>query len=153
MMTFVPAMAVTLALFLPGAAGADLNGDLLVAAEVGQAADVQALLDRGADANARNLEGHTPLIGAAGGGGSVEIVWALLSCGADVNMGDRRGHTPLMAAVLSGHVEIVKILLAHGADVHAKTTRGISAMNCMSMDKEAADKAIKKLLRQAGGRE
>jgi len=86
----------------------------------GSAGVVELLLAKGANVNAKYLEGSTPLMFAADAG-SVEIVKLLLAKGADVNARSEKGYTPLIGAASAGSVEIVKLLLAKGADVNAKT--------------------------------
>jgi ankyrin repeat protein len=53
---------------------------------------VRALLDAGADVNARQQAGVTPLMGAAAGG-SLELVRLLLDAGADRSLTDDAGRT------------------------------------------------------------
>ena len=71
---------------------------LLLAATNGSAGVVKALLDAGANPNARSADGATALMTAAASG-SVEAVRFLLGKGADVNAADTaRGQTALMFA-------------------------------------------------------
>ena len=72
------------------------------------------LLDAGADANARDRYGDTPLHRALGKG-HVEVVRALLDAGADVNARDDFGDTPLRLAAGKGHVEVARALQDAGA--------------------------------------
>ena len=73
------------------------------------------LLARGADANAKDDEGNTPLILASntGGTGMVDI---LVKHGANVNLANGRGETPLIRAVQRRDLPMVRALLAAGAD-------------------------------------
>lgn len=77
----------------------------------------QMLVDRGADVNAKDKKGRTPLIAAASTG-QLDIVQLLLDKGAEVNAQSKDGATALHAAVLFGHKEIVATLLAVGANVN-----------------------------------
>ena len=72
------------------------------------------LLSQGADVNAVNRYGSTPLHSAA----TSEKATVLLENGADVNAVDaKQGETPLHRAVGQHCVETVSMLLEHGADV------------------------------------
>jgi ankyrin repeat protein len=69
----------------------------------------RALLEQGADANARQNGDFTPLHGAAQNG-QVEMVDLLLENGAQVNALTSDGQTPLQLAEKAGHKEAAKIL-------------------------------------------
>ena len=87
--------------------------DFVTAAANGDTATVQALLDAGADVNAKNNEGVTALMWAAGVGGT-DAVQVLLDAGADVNAKHKSG-TALVWAQKKGHTEVVEILKKAGA--------------------------------------
>ena len=84
---------------------------------------VERCLQGGADPNARNLIGYTPLH-LASQSGTVEMVAALLAAGADPNARQVSGDTPLHFASFYGRVEIVRALLGAGAEVDARTDNG-----------------------------
>ncbi len=93
-----------------------LNDTLHTAVRSGDGNTVNKLLDSGADANARDEMGSTPLIEAAWAG-NVEIARSLLQHGADVNAAHREAEsTALEYAVLTGRTAVVKLLLTAGAD-------------------------------------
>ncbi len=98
-----------------------LPGEALHAAvRSGNLSEVNRLLASGADVNAGDELGSTPLLDAAWSG-NADIVRVLLQHGADVNAVHRQaGSTALEYAVLTGRVAAVKLLLAAGADI----TRG-----------------------------
>ncbi len=83
---------------------------------------VRLLLERGADANARDIYGNTALI-LASRHGHHEIVKLLLNRGADVNAITNIGHTALAYASKDGNEEIVKLLIDRGADVTTELMR------------------------------
>lgn len=73
-----------------------------------------ALLDNGADVNARNQAGETPLHRAAWSG-YTDVLRLLLAKNADINAVDKTGTTPLRRAMLSRHEVVERILREHGA--------------------------------------
>ena len=77
---------VMLALLIPIPAYAqDLGSQLLEAAKGGQTEKVKALLEAGADVEAKDNDGETVLMVAAVGG-YTDVVRTLLEAGADVNV-------------------------------------------------------------------
>jgi len=70
---------------------------------------VRALLDAGADVDARQQAGVTPLMGAAAGG-AVELVRLLLDAGADPSLKDDAGRTAADWATDRGQVETAALL-------------------------------------------
>jgi ankyrin repeat protein len=93
---------------------------LINAANKGDFEVVEALLDNGADINARDEQNQTALHQAASRG-QTPIVKLLLERGADVNAKNLFGQTPLLAPVYSGSLDTVRALLAAGADVDARS--------------------------------
>ncbi len=92
---------------------------LLRAAEEGDAASLRDLVAKGADVNARDRKGWTPLIWRAYHGVHADLVSLLLKNGADVNAKSQRDTTALIEAVRARSTEIVRLLVASGADVNA----------------------------------
>jgi ankyrin repeat protein len=82
---------------------------------------VRKLLDRGADVNARDAEGNTPLILASFYAGP-ECVQLLIETGADVNAANRAGVTPLIRAATN--YEKTHVLVTAGAQVRVRTALG-----------------------------
>lgn len=79
-------------------------------------------LEAGADVNARNVQGCTPLYLAVGEE-NLEAVRLLLEHGADPDLAASQVWTPLHLAVAKKLPEIVRVLLDHGAD-HSRTRHG-----------------------------
>lgn len=80
---------------------------------------VKLLLEKGANVNARNRFGRTPLSNALRGNSSTAVVQLLLDRGADVTVVDMYGNTPLPEAVslLHNAKEVAFLLLDRGADL------------------------------------
>ena len=89
------------------------------AAKKGDAESLRQLAAQGADVNARDSSGDTPLILAVRKG-RLEAVRSLIEQGADVNISGSWGYWPLVIALEKGHDEIVHLLLDKGADANAK---------------------------------
>src|SRR4030095_7009564 len=82
-------------------------------------ATAEVLIGEGANVNAVNRTGESPL-SLACSNGNATMVQALLDARADANTPSLSGETPLIRCVRSGRVDAVKILLAHDAQVNAK---------------------------------
>uniref|UniRef100_UPI003D81C575 Designed ankyrin repeat proteins,Ferritin heavy chain, N-terminally processed n=1 Tax=Homo sapiens TaxID=9606 RepID=UPI003D81C575 len=106
-----------------GSGGSELGKELLEAARAGQDDEVAVLMARGAEVNAADDVGVTPLHLAAQRG-HLAIVSVLLAFGASVNAADLWGQTPLHLAATAGHLEIVEVLLRSGASVNARDNIG-----------------------------
>ena len=115
---------------------------------------LKALLQTGANPNAADAAGRTPLhaaITAAGRQGNTTAygnVKALLQYGADPSRKDSRGITPLTKAVVSGSEALVETLLAGGANPNQITQAGLSALALAEMLGNAGAAAA---IREAGG--
>lgn len=70
---------------------------------------------RGADVNAANNRGWTPLHAAAVRG-HAEVAACLLQSGADVTRRNRAGRTPLQEAILNGRTAVAELLRRHGGE-------------------------------------
>jgi ankyrin repeat protein len=95
--------------------------DLVTAIRKADAHALRKLLDRGADVNARDTEGNTPLILASFYAGP-ECVALMIAKGADVNAANKAGVTALIRAATD--YEKSRLLVVAGADVRARTALG-----------------------------
>jgi ankyrin repeat protein len=87
---------------------------------------VKRLLAKGAQPNAADAWGNTPLVIAAREGHQ-GVARALLSARADPNSAGA-ANTPLAAAALRGHTPMVRLLLSRGASVNAVGMNGKSPL-------------------------
>ncbi|XP_031780022.1 putative ankyrin repeat protein RF_0381 [Nasonia vitripennis] len=77
---------------------------------------VKILLDTGADVDATDVNGCSPIQSAVYTG-DVKLVKTLIDAGADLDNQNRLGATALHDAILCGSEEMVQLLLTHGARV------------------------------------
>lgn len=84
---------------------------------------IKFLLDIGADKNAQNNEGYTPLMSSMTLG-SPELTNLLLEAGADPNIKNNAGETPLWRAVFVEKIDLVENLIKHGALLAERNKRG-----------------------------
>ena len=120
---------------------------LLVAAKLGHAQVIDALLASGADPNGRTMNGTTPLMFAAQAG-NLAAVQALLDKGADVNAKEKvKGETALTFAAAYGRADVVRLLTAKGADVNVTT----KAVDLAAFNKEEQERLLQFQQQQAQG--
>ena len=112
---------------------------LLIGSAVGGQKDLVAcLLQRQADIDVRDAEGHSALM-AATEHGQTAVVAALLKSGASTELRDETdGETALMTACSSGHSAIVHMLLRAGAKIDARDEDGASALELAARRGHAA---------------
>lgn len=107
-----------------------------------QGRTVSSLIKAGADVNAEDNFGQTPLHLACR---SLNCCELLLAHGATLNVRTGKGVTPLHLAVSYGQREIVRLLLARGADT---TIRNVLGQTPLDVAVEREDSSLIDLLRQ-----
>jgi ankyrin repeat protein len=120
-MTLLPATILALLL----AANTDIDLRLLAATHSGNTAAVKSLLQRGANAEARDNDGTTALMSAALYG-DLDMMGVLVRNGADINARNKAGATALMWS--AADPQKVKWLLKHGADVNTRADTGFTPL-------------------------
>lgn len=125
-------------LALAASTHAAADSPLFEAVEKGDLAEVEALLAKGADVNAKDELGRTTLHMAVRRG-SKDIVQLLLANGANVNTKSTAGFTALHLASL--HRGVAELLLTMGADVNAKAdgANGITPLHMAAQMTGAKD--------------
>jgi ankyrin repeat protein len=120
MQKMIGIMLLSLSLSVPAIAAQDAK--LADEAERHDWAGVRALLQKGADVNAAQVDGTTALHWAVYND-DAETVAALLRAKANVKAVNRFGVPPLALACTNGNAAIVKLLLEAGADANATMNR------------------------------
>lgn len=106
----------------------DLDKQLMNAAKAGNIQAAQDLIAQGANINARNEEGWTPLMLAALYNRK-NMIELLLKHRANINAQDNNGKTALMLAFILGNTGIIKLLLQNGASVIIENKNGKTALD------------------------
>lgn len=117
---------------------ASLQGDLPL---------VEYLLERGADPNHINDDGHHALWFACVNG-DLELVCKLIGAGANLNNRNVNGVTCAVYAASTGKLQVLKQLLASGADPAIRTDDGYNALDSASTLEVL--KFLRPLLRNTG---
>jgi ankyrin repeat protein len=89
----------------------------MIASKSGDAILVGELLAHGADPNAENINGGTPIMFAAISG-EILTIKSLINAGADVSAQGNNGWSALMVAAAKGHVAATRLIIESGADVN-----------------------------------
>ena len=112
-----------------------------------------ALLDHGADVNARNADGQTPLHRVSlcpNKKTNSLLVQLMLERGADVNARDKDQETPLHSTSYMSNLATTRVLLDHGANIHAKNVQGQTPLHKVSQSDYGPDPAFVELLLSRG---
>lgn len=130
-------------MLLPPLAGCGTG--LTRAAKHGDTMTVNRLLALGADVNAKDELGLTPLMQAAMNG-HADVLQALIEKGAEVNARSPNGMNALIFAAGRGDAATVQALLAKGADADAANTDGNTALDIARVNNRTR---VVELLRKA----
>lgn len=127
---------------------------LLIALKSGYTIVAKILVDAGADPNARDKLGLTPLLVACGKTtqGYQIIAERLIQKGAQINVRDGLGYTPLLLALSGGAREIAWLLAKNGADLSAATRKGETVLSLAKELGNDEDDALVKYLVELGAR-
>ena len=109
----------------------------------------ELLIAKGADVNARTVDGYTPLHQATILG-LMDVAELLIAKGADVNAKNKDGTTPIHLASIKAHNEdIAELLIANGADVNAKDKDGLTPL---AYAKKIRNGGVVEVIRRHGGK-
>lgn len=115
---------------------------------------VQELLAQGADPNATDSEGRTPVHRTASIENSQRTLRVLLEAGGRTDLGDGNGDTPLHLAAESSprlsedaSVDAIRALLAYKADPNARNGRGETPLHVAARTHKFTNEGVKALLR------
>ncbi len=123
---------------------------LYVAALHGHTALCRLLIELGADINAAQADGATPLLGATFSGNELLAVAFVTEFGARLNATNRSGAAPLHGAALLGHLTLLRTLLDRGVDVNTHDESNITALHGAAIHLSAP--CCRELLRRGASR-
>ena len=124
-------------------AAAGPDAPLVAAVKSGDAAAVRALVRKGADVNAQEVDGTSALHWAAHGN-DVQVARLLIDAGARVAAANRYGVRPLTLACVNGNAALVELLLRAGADPNTAAPNGETAL--MTAARTGVAAAVKALV-------
>ncbi|CAG0890864.1 unnamed protein product [Darwinula stevensoni] len=127
--------------------GKSWEAPLLLAAARNQLSKVKAIIESGADVNARDPKGNTALHAAASLGHQA-CMEALIRAGADVDAANGDEERPLHGAASLAASDPVQILLEAGADVNAVNSRGETALHVSAGSGLRCFPVVKELIRR-----
>jgi ankyrin repeat protein len=128
---------------------------LMIVSAYGTRTQVRELLLRGAEVDARDVDGNSALMDVAESPDVQGVVQELIAAGAEVNARDHGGRTPLIHAVMgslaaSDSTMVLEVLLRAGADLNAKDNAGMTALRWAR--EILKDQKVARVLRSRGAR-
>ncbi len=122
---------------------------LLIALKKGFTVIAGILIRAGADVNAYDRMGVTPLLLVCGKSlqGFKAIAEMLIKKGAYINDRNSQGFTPLLLALSGGATEVAELLIERGADISARGKNGKSAL---ALAESSGNTHIVELLKEKG---
>jgi len=107
--------------------------------------NVALLISLGANVNARDARGNTPLMRASRFYASVEV---LLQAGADINARNNEGKTALiLSAQYGGDPKVISLLLQKGANAKLEDNTGRTALDWLDRNKHLSNSPVRKELK------
>lgn len=102
---------------------------LMMATRYDQGNIIKILLENGANPNATDGDGWTPLMFACVGDAEAETIHMLSESGADLNLKNKDGRTALMETADRGYIAVVQALLECGANPLVRDNQGRTALD------------------------
>ncbi|MGD1920999.1 MAG: ankyrin repeat domain-containing protein [Pleurocapsa sp.] len=118
-----------------------------------QQVDVAKLLiEVGADVNAQNREGKTPLhlIKTSYGEKDYILAQLFIKAGAFLDITDQNNQTPLHIAAKNGRHDLAKVLIKAGADINAQDNQGQTPLHIVTHNSSHGIKTIQRLFIESG---
>ncbi len=126
-------MASALGVLFSGCASLSSKGDInssnsegktaIISAVQNSKGSVSMLLDKGANVNAKDAFGNTPIFLAVEKKDR-ETIKLLIEKGANVTIKNNAGETPFTAAARNGDLETIKLLMTKGVSINVKDGKG-----------------------------
>jgi len=117
----------------------------LKAIKIGDIERIKKLISQGADVNAKDNRGMTPLHNAAYYG-QRQVAEVLIAKGANVNGTNTAGQTPLHIAANFGAKFVPELLLANGANIRARDIAGNTPLHAATYSTDTVPKDLLELL-------
>ena len=118
--------------YLPLFYSGSLEYNLTVAASLGYSTEIERLVREGAEVDAENSQGATPLYFAIINR-KTEAVKTLIKLGADVNKVSFLNETPLLLSVQMNNLDIAEALIRGGADVNYQNKNFVTPLHYSSI--------------------
>lgn len=113
-------------------------------ANIPQETVARFLIDKGANINARNTSGGSPVYFSLR---SYDLTQRLVARGAEVNIRAYGGLTPLHQAASTGGLAVAKLLIDHGADINARGDWGTILRTIVFRQGNSCVEMVKMLLK------